>query len=162
MEDHLQDGRDPAVSEAPAPSSQSGADQAGTDQAGTGQAGAGRVLCRLDDIEDGQAKGFTLGQGLETGQGVEAREIFVVREGARVFGYVNSCPHLGTPLDWQVNRFISLDSGHIMCATHGALFEVESGSCVDGPCVGQNLEPLPVVVDGDGRVRLVEGHSKAP
>ena len=80
----------------------------------------------------------------------------------RAYGYVNSCPHLGTPLDWQVNRFISLDSGHIMCATHGALFEVESGSCVDGPCVGQNLEPLPVVVDGDGRVRLVEGHSKAP
>jgi len=145
------------VSEAPAPSSQSGAGQAGTDQAG-----AGRVLCRLDDIEDGQAKGFTLGQGLEAGQGVEAREIFVVRAGARVFGYVNSCPHLGTPLDWQVNRFISLDSGHIMCATHGALFEVESGSCVDGPCVGQNLEPAPVIVDGDGRVRLVEGHSKAP
>ncbi len=116
----------------------------------TGQAGAGRVLCRLDDIEDGQAKGFTLGQGLE------AREIFVVREGARVFGYVNSCPHLGTPLDWQVNRFISLDSGLIMCATHGALFEIEGGLCVDGPCVGQNLEPAPVIVDGDGRVRLVE------
>ncbi len=147
MEDHLQDGRDPAVSEAPAPSSQSGIDQAG----------AGRVLCRLDDIEDGQAKGFTLGQGLEAGQGVEAREIFVVREGARVFGYVNSCPHLGTPLDWQVNRFISLNSGHIMCATHGALFEIEGGFCVDGPCVGESLEPAPVVVDGDSRVWLVEG-----
>ena len=140
MEDHLQDGRDPAVSEAPAPTGQVGADQSG----------AGRVLCRLDDIEDGQAKGFTLGQGLE------AREIFVVRAGARAFGYVNSCPHLGTPLDWQVNRFISLDSGLLMCATHGALFEIEGGLCVDGPCVGQNLEPAPVVVDGDGRVRLVE------
>ncbi len=116
----------------------------------TGQAGAGRVLCRLDDIEDGQAKGFTLGQGLE------AREIFVVRAGARAFGYVNSCPHLGTPLDWQVNRFISLDSGLLMCATHGALFEIEGGLGVDGPCVGQNLEPAPVVVDGDGRVRLVD------
>ena len=141
MEDHLQDGRDPAVSEAATP----------TGQAPTGQAGAGRVLCRLDDIEDGQAKGFTLGRGLE------AREIFVVREGARVFGYVNSCPHLGTPLDWQGDRFISLDSGLIMCATHGALFEITDGFCVDGPCVGENLKPAPVVVDGDGRVRLVEG-----
>ena len=115
----------------------------------TGQAGAGRVLCRLDDIEDGQAKGFTLGPG------PEAREIFVVREGARVFGYVNSCPHLGSPLDWQGDRFISLDSGLIMCATHGALFEIADGFCVDGPCVGQNLEPVPVVIDADGRVRLV-------
>ena len=140
MEDHLQDGRDPAVSEAAAP----------TGQSGTDQSGAGRVLCRLDDIEDGQAKGFTLGQGLE------AREIFVVRQGARAFGYVNSCPHLGTPLDWQGDRFISLDSGLIMCATHGALFEFADGFCVDGPCVGQNLELAPVVVDDDGQVRLVE------
>ena len=134
------------MSEAPAP----------TGQAGAGQAGADRVLCRLDDIEDGQAKGFTLGQRLEAGQGLEAREIFVVREGARVFGYVNSCPHLGTPLDWQGDRFISLDSGLIMCATHGALFEIADGFCVDGPCVGENLEPAPVVIDGDGRVLLVE------
>ena len=141
MEDHLQDGRNPAVSEAAAP----------TGQAPAGQAGAGRVLCRLDDIEDGQGKGFTLGQG------PEAREIFVVREGARVFGYVNSCPHLGTPLDWQGDRFISLDSGLIMCATHGALFEIADGFCVDGPCVGKNLEPVPVVIDADGRVRLVAG-----
>ncbi|MCH7634488.1 MAG: Rieske (2Fe-2S) protein [Proteobacteria bacterium] len=140
MEDHLQDGRDPAVSEAAAP----------TGQAPAGQAGAGRVLCRLDDIEDGQGKGFTLGQG------PEAREIFVVREGARVFGYVNSCPHLGTPLDWQSDRFILDDSGLIMCATHGALFEIADGFCVDGPCVGKNLEPVPVVIDADGRVRLVE------
>ncbi len=141
MEDHLQDGRDPAVSEAPAPAGQSGIDQAG----------AGRVLCRLDDIEDGQAKGFTLGQGLE------AREIFVVREGARAFGYVNSCPHLGTPLDWQVNRFISLDSGHIMCATHGALFEIADGRCVAGPCKGQRLRGVSVSLDRDGRVVLDEG-----
>ncbi len=142
MEDHLPDGRDPAVSEAPAP---------------TSQAGAGRVLCRLDDIEDGQAKGFTLGQGPEAGQGLEAREIFVVRAGARVLGYVHYCPHLGTPLDWQGDRFIALDSGLIMCATHGALFQIADGFCVDGPCVGKSLEPVPVVVDGDDRVRLVEG-----
>ena len=147
MEDHLQDGRNPAVSEAAAP----------TGQAPAGQAGAGRVLCRLDDIEDGQAKGFTLGQGQEAGQGLEAREIFVVRAGARALAYVNSCPHLGTPLDWQGDRFISLDSGLIMCATHGALFEIADGFCVDGPCVGKNLEPVPVVIDADGRVRLVAG-----
>ncbi len=146
MEDHLQDGRDPAVSEAPEPTG-----QAPADQAGTGQPGTGRVLCRLDDIEDGQAKGFTLGQGLA------AREIFVVRQGARALGYVNSCPHLGTPLDWQGDRFISLDSGLLMCATHGALFQIADGFCVDGPCVGESLEPVAVVVDGDGQVRLVEG-----
>jgi nitrite reductase/ring-hydroxylating ferredoxin subunit len=148
MEDHLQDGRDPAVKRPEdAPDAVAGPEPTGIGEA---RVGAGRVLCRLDDIEDGQAKGFTLGEGLE------AREIFVVREGARVFGYVNSCPHLGTPLDWQGDRFISLDSGLLMCATHGALFQIADGFCVDGPCVGESLEPVAVVVDGDDRVRLVE------
>jgi nitrite reductase/ring-hydroxylating ferredoxin subunit len=110
----------------------------------------GRVLCRLEEIEDGEGKGFTLGQG------PDARDIFVVREGGQVFGYVNSCPHLGTPLDWQGDRFISEDSGLIMCATHGALFEIADGTCVAGPCAGQSLQPVPVVADWDGRVLLGE------
>ena len=29
-----------------------------------------------------------------------------------------------------------------MCATHGALFEVETGLCIDGPCMGDYLKPL--------------------
>ena len=114
----------------------------------TGAAG-GRVLCRLDDIEDGQAKGFDLSEGPDT------REIFVVREDDTVFGYVNSCPHLGTPLNWQDDRFISDDSGLILCATHGALFEIADGACVSGPCAGQALEAVPVTVDAEGRVVLV-------
>lgn len=113
----------------------------------------GRVLCRLDDIEDGQAKGFTLGAS-PGGEGPGAREIFVVREDDRVLGYVNSCPHLGTPLNWQDDVFISDDSGLILCATHGALFEIADGACVSGPCEGQALEAVPVTVDAQGRVVL--------
>ena len=116
----------------------------------TSSAAAGRVLCRLDDIEDGQGKGFTLGAG------PGAREIFVVREDGQVFGYVNSCPHLGTPLNWQDDRFISDDSGLILCATHGALFEIEDGACVSGPCAGEALEAVPLALDARGRVVLIE------
>jgi nitrite reductase/ring-hydroxylating ferredoxin subunit len=110
---------------------------------------ADRVLCRLDDIEDGQAKGFTLGSG------PGAREIFVVREDDQAFGYVNSCPHLGTPLNWQDDRFISDDSGLILCATHGAQFEIEDGSCISGPCAGQALEAVAVALDAQGRILLI-------
>ncbi len=110
---------------------------------------AGQVLCRFDEIEDGQAKGFTLGTG------PAARELFVVREDDRVFGYVNSCPHLGTPLNWQDDRFISDDSGLILCATPGALFEIEDGACVSGPCAGQALKAAPVVLDANRRVVLI-------
>ena len=109
---------------------------------------ARQVLCKLDEIEDGQAKSFTFGEG------ADEHEIFVVREDDQVFGYVNSCPHLGTPLNWDGDRFISDDSGLILCATHGALFEIEDGECVSGPCAGQSLEAASVSVDAEGRVVL--------
>ena len=117
-----------------------------TDAAAAGD----RVLCELDDIEDGEAKSFTLDAE------PNAREIFVVREDGQVFGYVNSCPHLGTPLNWQDDRFISDHSGLILCATHGALFEIEDGACVSGPCEGQALKAVPVALDAEGRVVLIE------
>ncbi len=119
------------------------------DAAPAARATAGRVLCRLADIEDGQAKGFTLGSGRE------ARELFVVREDDQVFGYVNSCPHQGTPLNWQDDRFISDHSGLILCATHGAQFEIADGACVSGPCEGQALKAVPVGLDAEGRVMLI-------
>lgn len=110
-----------------------------------------RVLCRLDEIEDGEGKGFSLGEG------GEALDIFVVRDGDRVFGYVNSCPHLGTPLDWTPDQFISADGGHIICTTHGALFRIEDGFCLAGPCEGDGLAPISVGVDAHGQVILAAG-----
>lgn len=110
--------------------------------------GAERALCRLDEIEDGEARGFTLGEG------TQRLDLFVVRDGARVYGYANACPHQGTPLDWTPDRFISDETGLILCATHGALFEIEDGLCVAGPCQGAHLTPLPVTVR-DGTVVLV-------
>lgn len=111
------------------------------------------VLCQLSDIEDGQAKGFTLGDG-------EARrDIFVVREGDAVYGYVNSCPHQGTPLDWTPDTFISEETGLILCATHGAQFEIADGLCVAGPCQGDRLKPVAVAVDAEGRVVLADAPS---
>jgi len=109
---------------------------------------SGRFLCRLEEIEDGEGKGFTLGDG------VDAYDILVVRQGERVFGYVNSCPHQGTPLDWTPDRFISEDSGLILCATHGAQFAIADGTCLSGPCIGARLQSVPVETDAQGRIVL--------
>jgi nitrite reductase/ring-hydroxylating ferredoxin subunit len=109
---------------------------------------AGRILCRLEDIEDGEGKGFTLGEG------AAASDIFVVRQGACAFAYVNSCPHQGLPLDWTPDQFISEDSGLILCATHGAQFAIADGTCVSGPCIGARLQSIPVETDAQGRIIL--------
>ena len=101
-------------------------------------------LCRLDEIPDGAGIGFSLGQEEAERLANGHLEIFVVRRGAQVFGYVNSCPHLSSPLDWVENQFMTPDKAHIMCATHGARFRIEDGHCIAGPCEGDALTPLPV------------------
>lgn len=98
------------------------------------------VLCRLDDIEDAGAKGFSL----ETGDG--RREIFVVRAGGQVHGYVNSCPHRATPLDFLPDRFLTRDRRELLCSTHGARFDIASGLCVAGPCRGRRLQKITIGV----------------
>lgn len=98
-------------------------------------------LCRLDELPDPGTRGFSV----RTGNGVQ--DIFVVRQGTAVHAYKNSCPHTGSPLDWQPDEFLNLDRTLIQCATHAALFRIEDGECVAGPCAGQALTTHPVRVD---------------
>jgi len=71
--------------------------------------------------------------------------------------YVNSCPHAGTPLDLWPNEFLTEDGRHLICATHGAIFEPRNGVCVEGPCPGALLEGL--VVEGEGPQLVVRCQS---
>ena len=112
-----------------------------------------RRLCRIEEIPDGQGVGFTLGEG-------EGRSyIFVVRQGGRVFGYVNSCPHIGTPLDMIPDRFMTADKRHILCMTHGARFRVYDGYCFAGPCQGRSLAKLALALEG-GEVLILRDASQ--
>ncbi len=97
---------------------------------------AEHFLCDLDDIDDGGSAGFIAG----------ATMVMVIRQGQRVFAYVNACPHIGAPLDFSPGKFLSADGSHIMCSTHGALFRIEDGFCVSGPCAGDALKPVDAAV----------------
>ncbi len=117
----------------------------------SGRIAAGTApLCRLDQIADGGAKGFIVPGVGETG------DLFMVRQGDRVYAYVNSCPHIGTPLEFIDDKFLNREGTLILCSTHGALFRIEDGACVDGPCEGDRLEPLAVEVR-DGLIYLRNG-----
>lgn len=102
---------------------------------------AGTRLCRLDEIADGAARGFELGQG------TERLDLFVHRRGAEVIAYVNECPHAGAPLDLLPDQFLSSDGRHFLCHTHGALFRIEDGMCVSGPCHGRSLTPVVIRIE---------------
>lgn len=103
----------------------------------------GARLCALEEIADPGAKGFRFRHEDRLFAG------FLVRRGDLVRGFVDSCPHAGWPLSALDDRYLTRDERHILCAGHGALFELD-GRCVAGPCVGAHLMAWPVEVrDGD-------------
>ena len=75
----------------------------------------------------------------------ELQSIVLRRSGERVQAWLNICPHAGRRLDYAPGKFL-LDQGRLVCAAHGASFELEQGVCVAGPCRGASLVPLAVAV----------------
>ena len=106
----------------------------------------GTPLCALADLADPGAKGF------EFRDGDALFNAFVVRKGEGVFGYIDRCPHAGWPLALEPDRYLTRQGDLILCAGHGALFRLEDGVCIGGPCGGKRLSHLAGDVE-DGMVR---------
>jgi len=98
---------------------------------------------RLDEIADPGCREFAIGEGDWPFRG------FVVRSGDKVYAYQNVCAHVGHPLNWMPDGFLSKDKKSIMCASHGAQYEIETGLCYAGPCTGKSLRTVDVEVRGD-------------
>jgi nitrite reductase/ring-hydroxylating ferredoxin subunit len=100
-------------------------------------------LCRLDDLPDGRSKGFDpLNEGRDT--------MFVVRQGDRVHGWRNACPHYDhARMAWKKDEFLNGDRSQITCSAHGAMFDIASGECTIGPCLGLRLTPVPLTLQAD-------------
>jgi nitrite reductase/ring-hydroxylating ferredoxin subunit len=95
-------------------------------------------ICHLNDLADPDTRAFT---HLHNDTVIEG---FIVRRGEYVTAFVNSCPHTGAPLNWNPHQFLDLEGEFIQCSLHGALFRLDDGFCVRGPCVGQSLQSLGV------------------
>lgn len=98
-------------------------------------------ICALAELANPGSREFQL-----PGSGPDSSG-FVVRHGAAVHAYLNRCPHLGLGLNWSPHQFLDTAGELIQCATHGALFRPQDGHCVRGPCAGQALQALPVVIE---------------
>jgi nitrite reductase/ring-hydroxylating ferredoxin subunit len=114
------------------------------------------VICRLDELADLDSRGIAV---MLEGR---LQNIFVVRQGNQVFGYLNRCPHTGGPLDWVPDQFLDLEKKYIQCATHAARFRMHDGECVAGPCKGDSLAGVPVVIDAGDVVILAATPDAGP
>lgn len=97
-------------------------------------------LCAPDEVAEGQSRGFE----------IAGEKLFAVRKDGQLYAYRNRCPHRGIPLEWLPDQFLDTSASLIQCATHGALFLIESGECVAGPCAGQALQRLASHEDAQG------------
>ena len=107
----------------------------------------------LSDLNDPDCREFKIGAGDWPLRG------FVVRRGNKVYAYQNFCMHAGHPLNYKPDSFLTKDGSRIICASHGALYEIESGVCVAGPCPGKKLRGIAVEVR-DGKI-FVRGPESA-
>jgi nitrite reductase/ring-hydroxylating ferredoxin subunit len=103
----------------------------------------GTRLCGLGELKDPGSRGFYFREGEAIFMG------FVTRAGGEVRGWIDRCPHAGLPLAMAPNRYLTREGNLILCASHGALFRLEDGLCIGGPCGGRSLWPWPVRLDGE-------------
>jgi nitrite reductase/ring-hydroxylating ferredoxin subunit len=99
-------------------------------------------LCNIEDVAEGDAIGVE--KPLDGG----LRAYIVTRAEGRIQVYRNVCPHAGRRLDWAPGRFLLKDC-IMVCPAHGASFRIESGACISGPCQGEELERVPVRIEGN-------------
>ncbi len=104
-----------------------------------------KTLCHINDIPEGSAKGFSIEDDMT---------LFAVKKDGELFIYKNSCPHLGIELEWVEDQFLDSEGALIQCSTHGALFIIENGECVAGPCQGDALTAIAFTIDSNNNVVL--------
>lgn len=93
-------------------------------------------LCHATSLREGQALSVVV-------EVSGARhDILIVNRNGAIYAYVNACPHQHTPLETFPGKFFDAEGNLLVCSTHGARFEPESGLCVSGPCEGKSLTKI--------------------
>ncbi len=88
-------------------------------------------LCNSADLADGG-----LAVPFDVVYGGYTCRAFAVRWRGGVHAYLNRCAHVAMEMDWQPNRFFDDTGRWLLCSTHGAVYEPDTGACAGGPCRG--------------------------
>lgn len=98
-------------------------------------------ICHIDELSETSCKVFKV--KIDKNE----KDAFLIYFNRHYYAYINSCPHTGVNLNWQDEQFFNYEGDYLQCSLHGALFNPLNGKCLYGPCLGQNLETLDVVVE---------------
>ena len=102
-------------------------------------------LCHLRDLPLNGSRGFD-----PRGDGQDS--VFIVVRDGKPLAYANACPHHGTPMAWRKDEYLNASGDRIVCAAHGAQFDISTGICTLGPCLGDALTPIEIHIERDGEI----------
>ena len=103
-------------------------------------------LCASADLQEGG-----LAVSFDVVYAGQACRAFAVRFEGLPRAYLNRCTHVAMEMDYQPDRFFDDTGRWLLCATHGAVYVPETGSCVGGPCRGALVKIA--LSESDGVVR---------
>ncbi len=105
------------------------------------------LVGRTDKLKPGQSSKFLLPI-----KGVD-EECFVVNHAGKFHAYVNRCRHVPMAMDWVENQFFTEEGRYLMCQTHCAYYDPDSGECIAGPpgASGKFLFRVPLEIK-NGRI----------
>lgn len=70
--------------------------------------------------------------------------LIAVKHNDNVLVWHNLCPHQARPLNYAEGKYLQTPEGQLVCAAHGATFNLATGECVAGPCKGSTLQNIPI------------------
>lgn len=103
------------------------------------------ALCASADLQEGG-----LAVPFDVQYGGQTCRAFAIRYQGVAHAYLNRCTHVAMEMDYQPNRFFDDSGKWLLCATHGAVYAPDTGSCAGGPCRG-GLVKIPLS-ESDGVV----------
>jgi nitrite reductase/ring-hydroxylating ferredoxin subunit len=111
------------------------------------------VICRAVEVQEEEVRGFTLARMVE--ERLEPWRLMIARKGGSFYAFENVCPHAGSRLDTVPGEFMDEEGNFIRCGKHGAMFDLDTGKCFIGPCQGEALTPIRLILD-DGDLCILD------
>lgn len=104
---------------------------------------ASEYLCNLDELNHLETKAIY--------SNLYEKKIIVLLYKQKIYAWLDACPHYtqATPMSWRKDQYLTEDRKFIKCFAHGALFDFQTGDCVKGPCIGQKLTSVKVVIESN-------------
>ena len=108
----------------------------------------GTIVGPLAEVPEGYAREYRFGRGLS------AFRMIVARHRGLVHAYLNLCPHMSLPLNDFADTHITADGQLLVCTRHFAQFDMQTGVCVAGACLGSELDRIAIHVDEDHNIKI--------